>query len=131
MSGQYQSCIAACLDCARACDVCASACLKETDVRALAACIALDHDCAQLCRLAAGVMERGSPAAPALCRACADTCDLCAAECYPHALVHCEECAAACLLCLARCSRVVELDGKSGGVGQRGPRSGLAAAARR
>ncbi|WP_229506319.1 four-helix bundle copper-binding protein [Massilia sp. BJB1822] len=130
MSGQYQSCIAACIECAQACDVCASACLKEDDVTPLAGCIALDTDCAQLCRLAVGAMERGSPAALAICKACAEVCDLCAAECYRHAMWHCEECAAACLRCMAQCNRMVELDGRAESQGQRGPRGGKAATAR-
>ena len=97
------ACIEACNMCANACDMCASACLKEEDVKMMARCIALDIDCAQLCRMASGMMARGSAAAKAICMVCADVCDMCAAECGSHQAQHCQDCATACRRCAEEC----------------------------
>src|SRR4051794_1322620 len=102
----FASCIEACNDCADACDMCAAACLQEQDVKAMARCIALDVDCAQLCRVAAGMMARGSEAAAIVCQTCADLCDMCAEECSKHPMQHCQECSAACRRCAAECRQM-------------------------
>lgn len=106
MDQPNQTCIDACNDCANACDTCAGACLREDDVKMMARCIALDIDCAQLCRLAAAVMARGGEAAGTICRACAEVCELCAAECGKHPMQHCQDCAAACRACAAECRKM-------------------------
>lgn len=103
---QFASCIEACNACANACDMCASACLKENDVTAMAACIALDIDCADMCRLAAGAMARASQFAAAQCQLCADICDACADECAQHQAPHCQQCAQACRRCAEECRRM-------------------------
>jgi hypothetical protein len=108
---QDKSCIEACNACADACDVCTSACLQEDDVKMMARCIALDIDCAQLCRLAAAVMTRGGEAASAICRACAEVCDMCADECGKHQMQHCQDCAEACRRCAAECRRMGSMSG--------------------
>lgn len=121
---QFQSCIEACNNCANACDMCAAACLQEQDVKRMARCIALDVDCAELCRVAAGMMSRGSESASAICQACADLCDMCGEECGKHPMQHCQACAAACRRCADECRRM-------GGVGSsgRGAQTGTAAGA--
>lgn len=106
MQQQFESCITACHVCANACDMCVAACLKEDDVKMMARCIALDIDCAQICRLAAGVMARGSEFATALCRVCAEICDACGNECAKHQAQHCQDCAAACRRCAEECRRM-------------------------
>jgi hypothetical protein len=103
---QFGRSIAACNDCADACDFCAAACLREPDATAMARCIALDIDCAQLCRVAAGFMARGSESAADLCQMCAEVCDLCAGECGKHPMQHCQDCAAACKRCADECRGV-------------------------
>ena len=100
------SCIDACQDCANACDRCATACLREPDPRPMARCIALDVDCAQVCRLAVGLMARGSAHAPAFCALCALVCESCADECAKHSMDHCRQCAQACQRCAAECRRM-------------------------
>ena len=101
-----QSCIDACNACATACDNCAAMCLKEEHVSAMAGCIALDMDCAQICRLAAGVMARGSEHAGQVCRLCAAVCRACAQECGKHQMDHCQACARACEQCAAECDKM-------------------------
>jgi hypothetical protein len=103
---KYSSCIEACNRCATHCDHCASACLKEADVKSMAACIALDLDCAGICRFAAGAMARESAHAPAICRLCAELCEACAEECAKHAHAHCQDCARACRACAEECRRM-------------------------
>ena len=103
---QYQSCITACYDCAVACDHCAAACLAETDVKAMARCIALDIDCAEMCRLAAAYMSRNSELAKSVCRVCAEVCETCGEECAKHQMGHCQACAEACRRCADECRRM-------------------------
>src|SRR3569833_3141101 len=57
---RYESCIEACHDCAVACEHCATECLKESDVKMMARCIALDRSCADICALAEREMARAS-----------------------------------------------------------------------
>jgi hypothetical protein len=83
-----------------------AACLPEKDVAAVARCIALDMDCAAICRLAAGVMARGSDFAADLCRVCADVCEACGEECARHEMDHCRQCAGACRRCAEECRRM-------------------------
>jgi len=99
----FQRCIDACNACAVACDHCAASCLQEEDVKMMARCIALDMDCSQMCRLAAGVMARGSEHAAAVCALCAQLCRACAQECGKHRMEHCQRCAQACGRCAEAC----------------------------
>lgn len=84
----------------------AYACLSERDVAAMAECIRLDHDCAELCRLAVGLMSRGSRFSVEACRLCAEICDACAQECERHDFDHCRACAQACRKCADECRRM-------------------------
>lgn len=104
---KYQECIKACNVCADACDHCSTACLGESALDSLTRCIRLDIDCAALCRLAAGVMARGSEWAGAICRLCAEVCEACAEECEKHDHNHCRECAKACRACAEACRAMV------------------------
>lgn len=58
----YRACIEACNACVTACSHCATACLKESDVKMMSRCIALDMDCAQICAVTAAAMARGQRA---------------------------------------------------------------------
>lgn len=116
---QMESCIEACNDCALANDRCAAACLKEQDVKAMASCISLNIDCAEICRLAVGVMARGSEATNTVCQACAAVCDMCADECDKHPQQYCRDCANTCRRCAAECRQMVNIAtaGRTAGVG--------------
>lgn len=103
-----QAAIDACHDCAAACDRCAARCLSETDVSALAACIALDLDCAQICRLAASWVARDSVNAKLICEDAAEICERCADECDRHPLEHCRECGRACRAAMQACLRMAQ-----------------------
>ena len=104
---QFKSCIDACNACAEACDHCAASCLKESDVKAMARCIALDVDCAEICRLAAAYMSRGSERAQDMCALCAEVCEACGEECAKHQkMEHCRRCAEACRRCAEECRRM-------------------------
>jgi hypothetical protein len=103
---EFQACIEACEACADACDHCSTACLQEKDVAMMSSCIRLDIDCAQICRLAVGMMARGSDFTGQICQVCADICDACAEECGRHPMDHCQECAKACKACADACRRM-------------------------
>ncbi len=104
---KYQSCIAACYECAVECSHCGSECLNEQDSKALARCIKLDQDCAAICFLAIAAMARGSEFAKQICDLCAKICTACAEECEKHShMEHCKKCAEACRKCAAECSKM-------------------------
>jgi hypothetical protein len=106
--GPYDACIEACLACAIACDTCAGACLSESRVAHMAACIRSDIDCAEVCRLAAGMMARRSDHALVVSKLCAAICHACAAECRQHPEDHCQACAEACEACEAQCLQLIQ-----------------------
>lgn len=98
-----KACLEACNASAVACLQCAAACLKETDVKSMANCIALDLECAEICRLCVSSMAREGACMKEICALCAKACDMCAAECAKHAHTHCKECAEACKRCAEAC----------------------------
>ncbi len=99
----FKRCIDACLECAAICNHCASSCLKEEDLKMMAACIQLDLECSAICFAAAQLMSLGSENAKKLCSICADICEACGAECGKHQSEHCQMCASACRNCAAIC----------------------------
>lgn len=99
----YQSCINACVECAKICDQCTASCLREEDVTMMAACIRMNVECAAICRAAVQLMTLESNHANAICQLCADVCNACADECEKHDMDHCRECAAICRECAAEC----------------------------
>lgn len=56
MQQEHRECIEQCYECAAACDICASSCLREDNVEMMKHCIQLDMQCAAICRLAAQFM---------------------------------------------------------------------------
>jgi hypothetical protein len=73
---KFKSCIDACVACAEACEHCGDACIGHAD---MADCVRTCRDCSELCWTCSGYMSRGSVLAAAVCRACAEACDRCAA----------------------------------------------------
>jgi hypothetical protein len=103
---RMQSCIDACLACARECDNCATECLNEKDVTMLTLCIELDRECAEACYASARLMSINGEHAASFCQACAEICDACAHECEKHAKLgmdHCRKCAEECRRCAEEC----------------------------
>jgi hypothetical protein len=84
-----ERCIASCLDCGAVCTSCADACLSESNVAEMAACIRLDLDCADLCGATARMVGRltkpNKASMAATLQACIAACEACAAECGKHA----------------------------------------------
>lgn len=50
MQQEHRECIEQCYECAAACDICASSCLREDNVEMMKHCIQLDMQCAAICR---------------------------------------------------------------------------------
>jgi hypothetical protein len=74
---QNMTTAAACTDCTAACSVLTQKCIERvaagaTDFTALHG---LSSDCGDLCTVAATLLGRKGPLAPAICQACADACD--------------------------------------------------------
>lgn len=94
-------------ECVRACNHCAVACLGEKEVNMLSRCIRLDLDCAEICRVAAGLLERDSENADAVLSVCAVICNSCADECEKHShMEHCRVCAEVCRACAESCQQM-------------------------
>lgn len=103
MNEMQRACIEACNACYVSCLQCVAACLKESDVKSMTNCIALDLECAEICRLCVSSMARNGACMKQICDLCAKACDMCAAECAKHAHAHCKECADACKRCAEAC----------------------------
>lgn len=92
------------LNCAWSCEVCAVACLNESDVTAMAACIRLNRDCADMCGQAAVLLERNSKIGNQFLLLCEEICLMCKDECEKHGdMDHCRQCAEACRKCAEAC----------------------------
>ncbi|HIE99963.1 MAG TPA: hypothetical protein EYG03_14350 [Planctomycetes bacterium] len=68
---------AACSECATECSLLTTVCIErvvlgETEFAALHELL---HDCGDICTVAATLLNRQGPLAPAICQACADACD--------------------------------------------------------
>jgi hypothetical protein len=122
---QFQSCVAACYDCADACDHCVVAVLEGSSPGKMVRCIRLNMDCAQLCRLAAACMVRKSEMVDAIWEVCAQICETCAEECARHAIEYSRLSMEACRHCAEEC-RLMIADSSETQIGrgqrQRGPR---------
>jgi hypothetical protein len=103
---EFQSCIDACVQCAQECEHCVTACLGESDVQNMAACIRLDRDCAAICWTAVAFMSRRSEFDAEVCRLCASVCAACGSECGKHSHDHCRRCAEACQRCAEACRQM-------------------------
>lgn len=90
-------------ECVNTCNHCFSACLKEDDVKMMAACIKLDKECAEVCSFTILMLHNGMFIDKYL-ELCKSVCEACAEECgkYPHE--HCVKCAEKCRECAEKCS---------------------------
>ena len=106
--------IDACFDAAETCPACADACLAETAVAKLTACIRLNLDCADVCHTTGKLLARQTDinvdVVRAQVRACIAAVHACAEECRKHAAEHehCRVCADACCLCEQACQDVLQ-----------------------
>jgi hypothetical protein len=90
--------------CAAQCQHCYDACRIENKKEELEQCMIADQDCADICRLAGQLLERNSPHAEILLKACGEMCEKCATECEKHdQMEHCKRCAEACRKCADMC----------------------------
>lgn len=101
-----KKCLDACLACAAVCNYCAASCLKEQDIKMMAACIQLDMECSAICYATAQLISLGSEKAQELTRLCEEICRECAAECNKHQNEHCRECARICNECADACAEM-------------------------
>ncbi|MFD0775448.1 four-helix bundle copper-binding protein [Streptomonospora algeriensis] len=99
--------------CSQSCTACADACLGESGVADLVACVRLNLDCADICSAAERVLTRRTEADPELHRGLLETAILytqaCARECERHAdeHEHCRLCADRCRLAEDACRQIL------------------------
>lgn len=109
----HASCVDACNDCAKACNMMASHCLEQLSegrgpIKIHARSASLGFDCEAFCTLSATMMARGSELMTASCGACAEACKSCAQACEkaPDDAVM-KACAKACRDCETSCRDMV------------------------
>lgn len=101
---RLEDCIRQCVECRDVCqDTLYNHCLEEGGEHARAEHVRLMADCIQACQAAADSMRRGSRIHPALCGACAEVCDACAASCEEIGGEQMDRCAEACRACAQSC----------------------------
>ena len=105
---QLQSCIDACLRCAKECEHCSNSCLTGRN-SSQSEWTRLTRDCAQVCLTAASLMCRDSRFSQDICRLCAECCEMCAQQWEQNRqqLDQCQPCADACRECAEQCHRIV------------------------
>ena len=107
----FNDCIKACLACATACQYCATECLKESNVKLLSLCIALNRECALVCTATGQLMAMGGGNSMLLCEVCAAICDTCGKECERNAeLNHCKYCSEKCFACAEECRKMIQAE---------------------
>ncbi len=95
----------ACSECATACSVLSRVCVErmvlgETEFVALQE---LSHDCSDICTVAATLLRRQGPLAPAICQACADACDRLVKRCSSLTAREIHHCATSAKRCAIAC----------------------------
>lgn len=106
-SKEIEKCIQDCLDCYDVCIQTEAHCLKMGGKHSEATHIQLLADCARICQVSAEFMLRGSPAAKALCRMCADLCARCAEDCKRFKDdKQMQKCAEVCSACAESCRQM-------------------------
>lgn len=61
MQQEHRECIELCYECAAACDICASSCLREDNVEMMKHCIQLDMQCAAIYGIGKRVLTKIMP----------------------------------------------------------------------
>jgi hypothetical protein len=105
-AGGLSACIANCLECSRVCLETAAACVAAGGEHAETDRIAMLFNCAEISQLAGKFMISGSPVHLSICRASADVCDVCAADCRSVG-PELEACAEACARCAESCREIL------------------------
>lgn len=106
-SAEMEQCIQNCLDCHRICLATVAHCLQMGGRHAEARHITLLLDCAEICQTSANFMIRGSELHGIICRACAEICERCAAECAQFGDDQTmQQCAEMCRRCAQSCRQM-------------------------
>ena len=106
-SQEMQQCIQNCTDCHRICLETTAHCLQLGGQHAEAMHITMLQDCAEICQTSANFMIRGSQLHGITCRACAEICERCAADCARFGDDQMmQQCAEMCRRCADSCRRM-------------------------
>ncbi len=100
---------AACSECATACSVLTRVCVErmvagETQFAALRE---LSQDCTDICTVAATLLRRKGPLAPAICQACADACDRLVERCSILTASETQRCEVIASRCAIACRTII------------------------
>ena len=105
MNNDMQACIDACIKCYQTClSTALHHCLEAGGKHTEPEHFGLMMACAEMCRASAHVMMTGSAAHKHSCRACADICEACAADC--RQVGDMDECVSVCQACAEQCRRM-------------------------
>lgn len=104
-SAEMKSCIEACLACYKTCtSIAMNHCLEMGGEHTKPDHFKLMMACAEMCRTSAHFMLIGTPHHVHTCRACAEICAQCAADC--ERIGDMDECVAACRACEESCRKM-------------------------
>lgn len=98
----YQICVPACEECIEACTSFTTAYRDSFDPK-LEEAFALCRDCADVCNLLLRFLDRGSTLVAPMCRVCEAACTRCAAALEATGDDHCSALATACHTCAQAC----------------------------
>lgn len=110
----HEKCADACFDCEDECSEGFHHCLmqvksgKTAHAKAMQLCV----DCADICSTSGKLVARMSPLMAYTCRACAECCDVCLAECEKLGDKELKDCCESLRKCSASCKEMVKAMGK-------------------
>lgn len=105
----FEECAEQCLACYRICTETVAAAARGDGPTLDKTSLGLLEDAADICKAAAAFLLRGSFLHHVTCRACAEVCERCAAQCdaFARKEVALRACVAACWSCAEACRRAV------------------------
>jgi hypothetical protein len=108
-SDQGMTTAQACTECATACSVLTGVCVETVaeGMSEFAVLHEISRDCSEICTVAATLLGRQGPLAPAICQACADACDRLADLCSSFNVREAERCEAAARHCAISCRALI------------------------
>jgi hypothetical protein len=101
-----QSCINACIICAKACNKCFKECLEKDNINELKEALSILVDCAEICYVTAVYMSKDDTFSEELSSSCAELCEKCASICEHYENLPCQDSVESCKQCAVACKEL-------------------------
>jgi len=112
----HDRCIAACKECAEACNDLVAACLRESNLEDVTHLVALNLSCAAFCQFVGGAIVQLNEFLEPICSLCRNVCIVCGDECKRLNVAEGLACSRACYACADSCQKVVDQVVRTGGL---------------